>query len=196
MNNTEFYELNADAFYGDTVTTDMIPLYERFLPLVRPGGRILDAGCGSGRDTLAFLQRGYEVDAFDGSNEMVRRASALTGIEVRQLTFERLLETSLQNTYDAIWCCASLLHVERGTLPAVMRELCSALNPDGVMYASFKYGEGDRAKDGRWFTDLTEHTMKQIVATIERCELQDCWVTDDQRPGRADKWLNATVRLV
>lgn len=49
MKSTEFYDYNAEAFYGDTVTTDMTPIYERFLPLVKPGGAILDAGCGSGR---------------------------------------------------------------------------------------------------------------------------------------------------
>ncbi|WP_313706127.1 class I SAM-dependent methyltransferase [Massilia sp.] len=196
MRNTDFYERNADAFYGDTVTTDMAPIYERFLPLVRLRGRILDAGCGSGRDSLAFLQRGYRVDAFDGSSEMVRRARALTGIEVRQLMFENLLDTPLQETYDGIWCCASLLHVERDRLPSVMDVLCHALAPDGIMYVSFKYGETARLKDGRRFTDLTEQGLDEILATIGGCELNDLWVTDDQRPGRADRWLNAIVRTI
>jgi 2-polyprenyl-3-methyl-5-hydroxy-6-metoxy-1,4-benzoquinol methylase len=196
MTSTEFYERNADAFYGDTVTTDMTPIYERFLPLVRPGGRILDAGCGSGRDTLAFLQRGYQVDAFDGSSEMVQRASALTGIEVRQRMFENLLETPLQEKYDGIWCCASLLHVERERLPAVMGTLRHALAPDGIMYVSFKHGDTDRVKGGRRFTDLTEQELERILAVIGGCKLSDRWVTGDQRPGRPDRWLNAIIRTV
>jgi SAM-dependent methyltransferase len=196
MRNTEFYERNAEAFYGDTVTTDMAQIYERFLPLVRPGGRILDAGCGSGRDTLAFLRRGYQVDAFDGSSEMARRASGLTGIEVGQLMFESLLETPLRNKYDAIWCCASLLHVERSALPAVIKALRNALEPGGIMYVSFKHGEMDRVKDGRKFTDLTEQGLEQILAAIGGCELSDRWLTDDQRPGRSDRWLNAIVQSV
>ena len=196
MTSTEFYERNADAFYGDTVTTDMAPIYERFLPHVRPGGRILDAGCGSGRDTLAFLRRGYQVDAFDGSSEMARRASALTGIEVRQLTFESLLDTPLPEKYDGIWCCASLLHVERDVLPPVMGALHRALAPDGLLYVSFKHGDTDRVKDGRRFTDLTEQGLERILAAIGGCELVDRWVTDDQRPGRSDRWLNAIIRTV
>lgn len=196
MTSTEFYERNADAFYGDTVTTDMAPVYARFLPHVRSGGKILDAGCGSGRDTLAFLQRGYQVDAFDGSSEMVRRARALTRIEVRQLLFESMIDTPLTEKYDGIWCCASLLHVERDVLPSVMGTLCQALTPGGIMYVSFKYGETDRVKDGRKFTDLNEEELDQILATVGRCELADCWVTIDQRPGRFDMWLNAIVRTV
>jgi SAM-dependent methyltransferase len=196
MKSTEFYERHADAFYGDTITTDMTPIYERFLPLVRPGGGILDAGCGSGRDTLAFLRHGYKVDAFDGSSEMARRASDLTGIAVRYLMFESLLETPLQTKYDGIWCCASLLHVERDALPSVMGALRDALVPGGSMYMSFKYGETDRLKDGRKFTDLTEQGLEHILATIGDCELNDCWVTDDQRPGRSDRWLNSIIRTI
>lgn len=129
MTTIDFYERNADAFYDDTVLTDMTPIYERFLLLVRPRGRILDAGCGSGRDTLAFLQRGYQVAAFDGSREMVERAGALTGIEVRQRMFENLLDPPLPEKYEGISCCASLLHAERDTLPSVMGALRRALVP-------------------------------------------------------------------
>lgn len=196
MTNIEFYERNADVFYDDTITADMAPIYGRFLPRVKPGGKILDAGCGSGRDTLAFLERGYQVDAFDGSSEMVRRASELTGIKVKQLLFESMVETPLAAQYDAIWCCASLLHVERDALPSVMGALRGALTSGGIMYLSFKYGETDRVKDGRKFTDLNEEGLVQILATVSGCELDDCWVTNDRRPGRSDSWLNAIVRIV
>jgi 2-polyprenyl-3-methyl-5-hydroxy-6-metoxy-1,4-benzoquinol methylase len=53
-----------------------------------PGGRILDAGCGSGRDSLHFLQHGHEVEAFDASAEMCQLASSLIGRTVLQKTFE------------------------------------------------------------------------------------------------------------
>lgn len=196
MTSIEFYERNADVFYDDTVTADMSPIYGRFLPRVKPGGKILDAGCGSGRDTLAFLRRGYQVDAFDGSSEMVRRACKLTGIKVRHLLFESMVETPLAAKYDGIWCCASLLHVERDALPSVLSALRRALIPGGIMYLSFKYGEKDRVKDGRKFTDLNEEGLVQTLAMVGGCELDDCWVTNDQRPGRCDSWLNAIVRTV
>lgn len=194
MKSIEFYDRNADAFVGDTVTTNMDAIYERFLPFVRPGGSILDAGCGSGRDTLAFVQRGYSVDAFDGSAEMARRASALTGITVKQMFFEELLHTSLERPYDAIWCCASLLHVKRDILPPVLAALLSTLEPGGVMYLSFKHGEVDRTKDGRWFTDLTEGSLEQLLPSTAQCKLLESWITGDQRPGRSDTWLNAIIR--
>src|SRR3712207_7267921 len=55
--------------------TTLFRSHDRFLRRVRPGGRILDAGCGTGRDALAFVQRGFEVVAFDASAEMVDRKS-------------------------------------------------------------------------------------------------------------------------
>jgi hypothetical protein len=66
------YDRNAEAFFRDTVSADMAGLRSRFLTHIPPAGRLLDAGCGSGRDALAFHQAGYEVAAFDGSQEMVR----------------------------------------------------------------------------------------------------------------------------
>jgi 2-polyprenyl-3-methyl-5-hydroxy-6-metoxy-1,4-benzoquinol methylase len=74
---------------------------------------------------------------------MARRTSALTGIDVGHLAFESLLEKPLQDRYDGIWCCASLLHVERDALPSVVGALRDALKPGGVMYVSFKHGETD-----------------------------------------------------
>lgn len=176
------------------VTTDMTPIYQRFLPLIAPGATILDAGCGSGRDTLAFVQRGYTVDAFDGSPEMARRASALTGIPVTQRLFEEMLKSPLPNRYDAIWCCASLLHLERDMLPPVLSALREALNPEGIMYLSFKHGETERVKDGRRFTDLTEDSLARILVSIGGYRVVESWITGDQRPDRSDTWLNAIVR--
>ena len=85
-----YYDRNAEEFAAGTVNADMQELRAGFLKYLRPGAKILDAGCGSGRDALAFLKAGYEVDAFDGSAQMCRIASERTGISVRQLRFEDL----------------------------------------------------------------------------------------------------------
>lgn len=67
---------------------------------------------------------------------MARRASELTGIEVKQMLFENLLEAPLHKRYDAIWCCSSWLHLERNVLPPVLAVLLDALVSGGVMYLS------------------------------------------------------------
>jgi 2-polyprenyl-3-methyl-5-hydroxy-6-metoxy-1,4-benzoquinol methylase len=95
----------------------MSPLYAPFLAHIPPGGRILDAGCGSGRDSLYFLRHGYKIDAFDASAKMCRLASNHIGQAVTQKTFK---EVSNAAAFDGIWACAALLHETRDSFDAVL----------------------------------------------------------------------------
>ncbi|WP_147199936.1 bifunctional 2-polyprenyl-6-hydroxyphenol methylase/3-demethylubiquinol 3-O-methyltransferase UbiG [Pantoea sp. CCBC3-3-1] len=208
--NEDYYQRHAQRFYADTVDVDMSALYQRFLAHLEPGARILDAGCGSGRDTKAFSAMGYEVDAFDASAELVELARQLCGKPVALMRFQDVTELE---KYDGIWCCASLLHVPEAELPGVMASLANALKPGGVWYLSFKYGNGEREKDGRTFTDLDEIGLKALVAGlsneggsntergdnkadegINAITIADIWKTGDLRPGRGSEvWLNGIL---
>ena len=92
--------------------------------------------------------------------------------------------------YDGIWACASLLHCERTRLKEVIGKLLRALKPEGVIYMSFKYGDSDREKDGREFTDLNEQQAQELLAQFEQVSLVDQWITVDKRPDREEQWLN------
>lgn len=185
-----FYQQNAGDFFSATVNVDMRSLYAPFVADIPPKGRILDAGCGSGRDSKAFKDMGFEVEAFDATAEMVALATDYTGLPVRQLTFAELDETE---RYDGIWCCASLLHVAREALPEAMQRLARSLKPAGVWYVSFKYGDAEREKDGRHFTDLNEQLLEQLVMPLPAIRIQSMWQTQDKRPGREEIWLNALL---
>ena len=185
----DYYDDNAQSFYDSTVDVDMVDFYHKFLPVVGAEGRILDLGCGSGRDTKYFVGLGYKVDAIDASKEMVRLASIKSGLEVKHMSFE-LFSPDLQ--YDGIWACASLLHVEPKALKSMFVHISHWLNVSGVLYASFKYGDGVRVKDGRTFTDMDEHQLKVLLSAANLI-LKESWVTYDQRPERNEKWLNALV---
>lgn len=84
----DYYQQQAEQFYQSTVSVDMTPLYDRFLPRVPTGGHIVDAGCGSGRDSLHFSRLGYKVTAFDASPALVKLAGLHTGLPVAQCRFE------------------------------------------------------------------------------------------------------------
>ena len=62
-----YYNDNAEGFFLETAGVDMSDLHRRFLMAIPAGGLILDAGCGSGRDSKAFLAQKYRVRAFDAS---------------------------------------------------------------------------------------------------------------------------------
>lgn len=184
----DYYNENAEAFVAGTENADMQECRERFLEYLHKGARILDAGCGSGRDVIAFREARYEVDAFDASEELCRIASEKTGIRVRQLRFEEL-EGEAQ--YDGIWACASLLHVSPENLPDVLKRLYMLLRPDGILYASFKYGSGERIKDGRYFYDMNERECRELLESVD-FEIKALFITGDVRANREDeKWVNA-----
>jgi 2-polyprenyl-3-methyl-5-hydroxy-6-metoxy-1,4-benzoquinol methylase len=104
----DYYLRRADEFFAATVGVDMSTLRWRFLSGLAPGARVLDAGCGSGRDARAFAEAGFAVRAVDASPALARLASAHSGLEVAVRRLEDLDEVA---AYEAIWCCASLLHV-------------------------------------------------------------------------------------
>jgi SAM-dependent methyltransferase len=188
----DFYDQNASTFFAQTAYADMSDGRRRFLSHVPDGGTILDAGCGSGRDAKAFLERGYEVEAFDASAEMVRLASDFTGLSVWHMTFDQM---NWSDRFDGIWASASLLHVPRAELPGVAQRFQRALKPGGVWYVSFKHGTDEREKDGRRFTDMTEGLLQRDLIARTALEVLDVWVSQDVRPGRANElWLSAILR--
>src|SRR5690606_22260482 len=140
----EYYERNAESYFKATRDADLSALYERFLRRLPKGARILDAGSGSGRDTLAFVRRGYAVSAFDSSAALCELSTRLTGVRTRVLRFQEL---EGEAEYDGIWACASLLHLSDAELPNAIGRLIRALKPDGVLYMSFKHGAGERVTE-------------------------------------------------
>ncbi|MBV8042839.1 bifunctional 2-polyprenyl-6-hydroxyphenol methylase/3-demethylubiquinol 3-O-methyltransferase UbiG [Pluralibacter sp.] len=186
-----YYQQHAESFFTATVDVDMRSLYAPFIALLPAQGTLLDAGCGSGRDSKAFKAMGYDVEAFDATAEMVALAAEHTGIPVRLLTFAALNDAE---RYDGIWCCASLLHVPSDELPEAMQKLADALKPGGVWYVSFKYGNGEREKDGRHFTDLNEQALEKLVSPLAGIRIHAMWRTEDKRPDRDEIWLNALLR--
>ena len=185
-----YYNENAEAFVDSTLDVSMDEIYSTFIPYVAQGGYILDAGCGSGRDALHFQSLGYQVSAFDASQAITALARQKTGLSVTCRTFHDVDE---HHVYDGIWACASLLHLPENKIPEVLNRLWLALKPGGVMYASFKVGDGERESGGRHFTDADEERASRWFESVKRDLKLTFWRTEDQRPGRDEQWLNIRV---
>lgn len=205
---SEYYEQNAEQYVAETVLLDVRHLYGPFLEHVPLHGHILDAGCGSGRDTLYFLQNGYEVTAFDRSSALVKKARELIGgltgnliggqiggqigsrvdLNVQVLSFE---EMAYAQCFDGIWACASLLHMPYDALPAVCKKLRRALKPNGVPYCSFKEGLEDWTDaKGRFFVGMTESKLR---ALLEACGFVVLSLRIETS-ARQERWLSAVGR--
>lgn len=183
----DYYNANAEAFIEGTLNADMSKVRQTFTKYLETGAHILDAGCGSGRDSLAFKEQGYVVTAIDGSKEICKKAAALLGQPVRTRTFKEIEDV---NTYDDIWACATLLHVPSSEMVEVFRHLVAALKEDGVLYVSFKYGVFEGERNGRYFNDYNEEKFKEVLQHFPELCMLEKWTTDDVRVDRTEQWLN------
>lgn len=187
-----YYNKNAREFADETVNVNFTEIQDLFLEYVPEGGKILDFGCGSGRDTKYFLNKGYNVDAIDGSEELCKIASNYTEISVKKMKFEEL---DCIGVYDGIWACASILHVANKELPNILRKMTDAVKNGGVIYTSFKYGEFEGYRNGRYFIYHTEASFKKIIEDIPKLVIEKLWVSDDVRVERGEEqWLNLILR--
>ena len=193
MNKTlDYYDNNAKAFAENTSNIVFSKIQDTFLSELKNGASVLDFGCGSGRDTCYFLKKGYKVTALDGSAELCRIAEEKTGNPVIQMDFNDFDE---QDRYDGIWACSSILHLSKQELKQVLVHMEQALHKGGIIYTSFKYGDFEGMRNGRYFADFTENSFRTFVSEIEQLTVEKLWVTRDARPGRQDeKWLNMILR--
>ena len=189
-----YYDGHAQEFAAGTMNADMEPVRSRFLSRLPAGARILDFGCGTGRDTKAFLDLGYEAAALDGSKALCRIAEEYTGLAVRCVDF-REFSPGVEERYDGIWACASLLHLTKKELLPVMRELAKALADGGILYLSFKHGSCEGVRGGRYFTDFTLEDFREFMEDLPEYTMLEHWITGDVRPGREnEKWLNMLLQ--
>lgn len=187
-----YYDSNAKDFVANTLNANIEKIQNKFIKLIPKQAYILDFGCGSGRDIKVFLDKGYRVDAMDGSEELCKLASAYTGINVKKMLFEELDSV---NKYDAIWACSSILHLSKVELINVLEKISIALKTNGIIYTSFKYGEFEGERNGRYFIDMTEKAFAELIKHIPVLVIEEQWITNDARPERGEeKWLNLILR--
>lgn len=192
MSTHEYYKNKARKFFKRTVSVPMDGFYDDFLIPLPEGAHILDAGCGSGRDTKNFLDLGYRVTSFDASVELSKLAEEYTGHNVRVCRF---LEFTSDELFDGIWASASLLHVRRAELCGTVLHLLTFLREKGLFYLSFKWGHGERQQGLRYFNDHTVESLTEYLEPMEQFTVKRVWRTESvARPDGRPFWVNAIVQ--
>ncbi len=188
----DYYNKNARQYSKETFSVDFEEKQNILLKYLNLGDHILDLGCGSGRDSKAFIEKGYKVTATDGSIELCKIASKNIGQEVICEKFKDLNEES---KYDAVWACASLIHLPPDQLNNLMINITKALKDGGYIYTSFKFGNFEGEIKGRYFLYFKEDSFEMFIRQFRDLELVEVQITEDVRIGREDQiWLNAIVR--
>lgn len=187
----DYYNKNANNFFETTVNADMSKAYDIFEEKLIEKGKILDLGCGSGRDSKYFLSKGYEVVAIDFSPVLAKLASCHIG---QKVIVADMREINYCDEFVGIWACASFLHLSEDDIYKTLEKCYIALKKDGIIYLSFKYGENNYTKDGRTFTCFNENKFLPIINNLKFSNYE-FFITDDVRENRHnEKWLNIILK--
>ena len=137
-----------------------------FIEHLSKGARILDLGCGGGRDSKEMLRLGFDVVSWDASPEIALQAERYIS---RRVFVKRFEELNVEAEFDAIWASASLLHVPVKSLPEILSRVHTALKPNGMHFANYKSG-GVEGRDnvGRYFNFLSKEQMLRAYALSGR----------------------------
>lgn len=187
-----YYDNFTDEYFKKTINANMHTKYEEFLKYLPKGSKILDLGCGSGRDSLYFIGVGYKVTAIDGSKRLSSLAAKYIGQEVRNIEFENIDEIC---TYDGVWACASLLHLEKNEMPGVLKKIYNALKEKGILYVSLKLGKDNSYYEkGRYYTYYKEETLIEILEK-SNFRITEKFKSMDELKRDAE-WINVIARKI
>ena len=190
---SNYYESNAERYAAETFFADMSEQYQRFLPLLKKGAKILDVGSGSGRDACYIQKHGYQVTALEPSKNLCR--------EIRKVFSGEIECSDIQNyqpaeRYDGIWACASLIHLQEEEILCFFEKIELLLKANGSIYISGKNGiPTGKAEDGRYFLEFSEYLVEKILIVNEQLKLEQLWYTGDVSGRRGFRWLNVIFRL-
>lgn len=193
-NTLSFYEANAIPYANQTAKVDLTHLYSSFLSRLPLGARILDIGCGSGRDLKAFHEKGYEAIGVDPSPSLVKIAREWSGCKVEVGRAETLRFKAM---FDGVWACASLLHLPRRYFPLALSNINKCLKRDSILFLSMQEGSGEGAcDDGRYFS---YYSRQELGFELNNAgfEIIQIWTTADSLCKRnVISWINIVARKI
>lgn len=173
-----YYDNNIDSYkklwLDDFSSNYNFEIPDIFLSYLNKDSKILDMGCGTGRDSKYFKELGHIVKSIDGSLGMCKIASNLLNEEVEQLNF---LDINYKDEFDGIFACASLLHLSNEDLLMVLKKISNALKENGILYTCFKYGDSTRVDKGRFYNDMNEEKFLNLISNINNLKILRTWIT-------------------
>ncbi|WP_425051405.1 class I SAM-dependent DNA methyltransferase [Psychromarinibacter sp. S121] len=186
------YDRMADE-YREMATAADFPGLDLFLKALRPGGRVLDLGCGPGHEAERIAAAGHEVLAVDGSAEMIAMAEAREGVTARHAMFDDIPDFGL---FDGIWASFSLLHAPRADLPRHLADLRAASRDGAVFGMAMKTGDGEGPdRLGRFYAYYDEENLRDLLAQSGFVPVDALSGTSPGLAGQTQPWLFLLSRV-
>ncbi len=189
----KYYDDNIESYkelwLNDFTKNYNFEIPDMFLSYLSSNSHILDLGCGTGRDSKYFVDKGYQVTSIDGSYEMCNIAKTLLQKQVEQINF---LDINYKEEFDGVFACASLLHLDNEDLIVVLNKISSALKQNGILYTCFKYGNSTRIDKGRFYNDMNEEKFLDLIKNIENLKIIKCWIGEQYKSDT--KFINYIIK--
>lgn len=186
-----FYETHAERYAAQTQLADLAALRTRLATVARRGGTLLDVGCGAGRDLRAFRLMGFHAIGLEPSEPLAQIARAYSGCEVR---VGRVQDIDARGEFDAVWACASLLHLPRTSMPTALARIRAASKPTAVFFLSMQLGFGEFvAPDGRFYA-LYQPDALSLAVGAAGFAVVEVWESGDSLDERPIRWINLLAR--
>lgn len=190
----DYYSKYAKEYYDNTVELSMEMVLNKFTELINEGSSILDLGCGSGRDSLYFIEKGFDITALDASKELCELAEIHIGQDVLNMRYE---EMEFEDVFDGVWACAALVHEKEPELSNILKKIIMAMKEGGYLYMSFKYGDFEGIHGERYFKYFKTKSLKELVVKFKELEIIDIFKTPDIREERENQlWINIILKKV
>ena len=187
----DYYNRNADRYYWTTVGVDMGVFRKRFASYLPNEASVIDMGCGSGRDVIAFSDMGHDAVGLDAAKVLLKLAEERLEIKTIAADMSGYITAS---PYDGVWCCASLIHLDDEEKARFFRNLERNLKPGGALFISVKEGiETGRDSDGVYTSNCTWEELKNYLEGAG-CEILEDRVTTDAMGRSGVKWLNVFAK--
>jgi SAM-dependent methyltransferase len=191
------YNQHADSFWEGTKDHDVSQNRGALLKHLHGKGpfRILDFGCGPGRDLKVFRELGHDAIGLEGAERFVELAREYSGCEVWLQDFLSLKLPP--EHFDGIFANASLFHVPSQELPRVLRALWATLKPAGVLFGSNPRGDNEEGWSGeRYGVYYDWERWRELVSGAGFIEITHYYrppgVPREQQPWLASLWRKIT----
>ena len=189
----QHYERTAEQFFAGTIDHDVSQNVAALLAAIDATApyRLLDLGCGPGRDLKTFKDMGHEAIGVDGAARFVEMARAYSGCEAWHQDFVRLDLPA--GHFDGVYANASLFHVPSAALPKVLRDLHAALKTRGVLFSSNPRGDNREGWNGpRYGSYYDYETWERYLTAAGFIAVQHYYrpagLPRDQQPWLASVW--------
>lgn len=175
-------------------TSDVKNALDTFISLFPKGSHILDLGCGGGRDSRYLSKHGLKVTGIDFSQEMIRNSKEINPeIEYLQMDFEHL--TFPENTFDGVWANASLHHIPKTNVVAVLKDIYKILKENGIFSAKVKYGTFDGVREtNRFDKTFKRHFSFYLDKEFSKIVESAGFVVLEENITNSGEWLGVTAK--